>query len=178
MKLKSTHRHRVRGASINIDCLYLYVLRGPLHTRDWEPVTSTLQALSLVEKAEPVQVYFTLRLRDQWSIYVNARWVSSLHGILYGIEWIMFHGHLDYFKKPPLGGRPNTKPEEHGTLNVHNYWFILFYHACITLFRSITILCGNDNNNNSNNNNNLHSRFNSYDKWEDLYMWHVTQWKK
>jgi hypothetical protein len=22
---------------------------------------------------------------------------------LHGIEWIMFHGHLDYFQKPPLG---------------------------------------------------------------------------
>ena len=34
---------------------------GPLHTWGWEPVTTTLQALSLVEKAEPVQVhYFTL----------------------------------------------------------------------------------------------------------------------
>ena len=37
----------------------------PLHTRDWEPMTITLQALSLVEKEEPVQVRFTLRLREQ-----------------------------------------------------------------------------------------------------------------
>ena len=44
---------------------------GPLHTRDWEPVTITLQALSLVEKAEPVQVRFTLRLRDQWSMWMQ-----------------------------------------------------------------------------------------------------------
>ena len=29
--------------------------------------------------------------------------------ILYGIEWITFHGHLDYFQKPSLGRRPNTK---------------------------------------------------------------------
>jgi hypothetical protein len=40
---------------------------GPLHTRDREPVTITLQALSLVEKAEPVQVHFPLRWRDQRS---------------------------------------------------------------------------------------------------------------
>ena len=39
--------------------------KGPLHTRDREPVTITLQALSLVEKVEPVHVCFTLRLRDQ-----------------------------------------------------------------------------------------------------------------
>ena len=55
--------------------------------------------------------------------------VFSLCGFLHGVEWIMFHGHLDYFQKPPLGGRPHTKPGDHGTINVHNYWFILFYHV-------------------------------------------------
>ena len=44
--------------------------------------------------------------------YVNARWMQSLHGFLHGIKWIMFHAHLDYFQKPPLEGRPNTKPHE------------------------------------------------------------------
>ena len=29
----------------------------------------------------------------------------------------MFHGHLDYSQKSPLGGRPNTKPGDHGTSN-------------------------------------------------------------
>ena len=61
--------------------------------------------------------------------YVNARWMSSLHGFLHGIEWITFHGHLDYFQKSPLGGRPNTKLRDHGTPNAHNHWFILFYHV-------------------------------------------------
>jgi hypothetical protein len=41
---------------------------GSPHTRDREPVTITLQALSLVEKAKLVQVRFTLRLRDQQSM--------------------------------------------------------------------------------------------------------------
>ena len=41
----------------------------------------------------------------------------------------MFHGHLDYFQKPLLGGRPNTKPGDHGALNAHNRWFILINHA-------------------------------------------------
>ena len=39
----------------------------------------------------------------------------------------MFHGHLNYFQRPPLGGRPNKKPGDHGTLNAHNCWFIMFY---------------------------------------------------
>ena len=41
----------------------------------------------------------------------------------------MFHGHLDYFQKPPLGGRPNTKPGDHGTPYAHNRRFILFYNV-------------------------------------------------
>ena len=41
----------------------------------------------------------------------------------------MFHGHLDYFQKPHLGGRLNTKLGDHGTLNAHNHWFILSYHV-------------------------------------------------
>ena len=40
----------------------------------------------------------------------------------------MFHGHLDYSQNPPLGGRPNTKPRDHGTPNAQNHWCILCYH--------------------------------------------------
>jgi hypothetical protein len=61
--------------------------------------------------------------------YVDAQWMWSLHGFLHDIDWVMFHGHLDYFQKPPFGGRPNTKPGDHGTLNAHNCWLILFYHV-------------------------------------------------
>jgi hypothetical protein len=42
----------------------------------------------------------------------------------------MFHDHVDYFQKPPLGGKPNTKPRDHGTLNAHNRSFILFL-SCV-----------------------------------------------
>ena len=46
--------------------------------------------------------------------HVNARWMECLYGFLHGIELIMFHGHLDEFQKPPLGGRVNTKLGDHG----------------------------------------------------------------
>ena len=52
-----------------------------------------------------------------------------LHGFPHGIEWIMFRGHLHYFQKPPLGGRPNTKPGDRGILNAHNSWFTLLDHV-------------------------------------------------
>jgi hypothetical protein len=29
----------------------------------------------------------------------DCKWMWSLHGFLQGIQWIMFHGHLDYFQK-------------------------------------------------------------------------------
>jgi hypothetical protein len=61
--------------------------------------------------------------------YMNARWMKSLHGFLHDIEWIMFHGHLDYSQKPPLGGRPNTKPGDHMALRtlttVELFYFIM-----------------------------------------------------
>ena len=41
----------------------------------------------------------------------------------------MLHAHLDYFQQLPFGGRPNTKPGDHGTPNAHHRWFILFYHT-------------------------------------------------
>ena len=53
----------------------------------------------------------------------------NLHGFLHGIEWTMFHGHFDYYHKPPLGGRSNTKSRDHGTSNNTNRWFILLYHV-------------------------------------------------
>ena len=99
---------------------------GPLHTRDWEPVTITLQALSLVEKAEPVQVRFTRGTNGECECKMD---VKSLHGVLHGIKWMMFHGHLDYFQKPSLGGRPKTKSGDRSTPNAHNRWFIIFYHV-------------------------------------------------
>jgi hypothetical protein len=52
--------------------------------------------------------------------YVNARWMQSLHGFLHGIKWIMFHGHVEYFQKPPLGAKPNTKLGDHNTPDPHN----------------------------------------------------------
>ena len=107
---------------------YTNVFLGSFHTRDWEPMTITLQALSLVEKVEPVQVLSTLRLRDQRSmwmqdgckVYVNSYMVSNGSCV---------HGHLNYSRKPPLGDMLNTKPGDHDTPNAHNRWFILFCHV-------------------------------------------------
>ena len=98
------------------------------HTKP-RPVTNPLQALSLVEKVEPVQVRFTLHLREQRSMRVQNRWKVYVDSYM-ACKWIMFHGHLDYFQKPPLACRPNTKPlGDHGVPKSHIRWFILFYHV-------------------------------------------------
>ena len=55
-----------------MDQCHMYWGSGPLHTWNWEPMTVAFQALSLVEKAEPVvQVRFTLCSRDQWSTWMQ-----------------------------------------------------------------------------------------------------------
>ena len=64
-------------------------------------MTITLQALWLVEKAETVQVHFTLRLRDQQSkwmqdgcqvLYMDAYMASN--GSCFMITWIIPQNHL------------------------------------------------------------------------------------
>ena len=92
-------------------------------------MTSTLQALSLVEKAEPVRARFILRLRDHRSMWMQDgckvymdSYVAS-NGSCSMVTWTIF--------KPPLGGRFNTKPGDHGTPNAHKplIYFILCYHV-------------------------------------------------
>ena len=97
------------------------MVRATSHTRLRAPDHHTSSTF-IGGKAEPVQGRFTLCLRDQWSM-----WVQDGCKVLHGMEWIMFHGHLDYFSKPSLGGRSSTKPGIHGIMNAHNHWFILFY---------------------------------------------------
>jgi hypothetical protein len=48
---------------------------------------------------------------DGGSMWVNAiRWMQSPHGFLHDIKWIMFHGHLGCYRKPPLGvGLPQNQ---------------------------------------------------------------------
>ena len=97
----------------------------PLHTRDWVPMTnytsSTLIVKIIIKKlkkkkktgAGASSLHTTLEGPTE---YVNARWIKSLHGFLHGTKWIMVCIHLDYFQKPPLGGKLNKKPlGDHGT---------------------------------------------------------------
>ena len=64
------------------------------------PVTITLQALSLVEKVEVVQVRFTLHLRDQRSkwmqdgckVYMDS--YMALNGSCFMVIWTIFKDHF------------------------------------------------------------------------------------
>jgi hypothetical protein len=68
--------------------------------RDWEPVTITIQTLSLVGKAELVQVRFTLRSRDRQSlwmqegckVYMDSYMASN--GPCFIVTWTIFKNHL------------------------------------------------------------------------------------
>jgi hypothetical protein len=73
------------------------------------------------------------RLRARNNYYTSSALIggkggagpSSLYTTLEGpteVTWPLF-------KILSLGGRPNTKPGDRGTLNAHNRWFILFRHV-------------------------------------------------
>jgi hypothetical protein len=53
--------------------------------------------------------------------HVNARMDGKVHVDSYGASNEHVSWSLGLFsQKPPLGGRSNTKPGDHGTPNVHN----------------------------------------------------------
>ena len=73
---------------------------GPLYIWNWGHMTIALQALSLVEKTEAVQICFTLHLRDQLSkwkqdgckVYKDSYMASN--GACFMVTWIISKNHL------------------------------------------------------------------------------------
>ena len=88
------------GFDADLTRIWFHTYWGPLHTRDWEPVTVTFRALSLVEKVELVQVRFTLRLRDQRSTWmqdgckVYMGFYMASNGLCFMVTWIVFKNYL------------------------------------------------------------------------------------
>ena len=52
--------------------------------------------LLLVEKAEPLQVHFTLHLRDQWSMWMHdgCKVYKTSNGSCFVVTWTIFKSHL------------------------------------------------------------------------------------
>ena len=115
------------------------LLRATSHMRlnACDHCTSSTLSLSLVEKVELLQVRFTLRLRDQQSMWMQGGckvYMDSylaLNGSCFVIAWIIFKNRF------LLVGRPNTKRGDQGTPNAHNHWFALFYHVWGTAWLKI-----------------------------------------
>ena len=109
-------------------------IRATSHTRQESPWSLHFkQVCSLVEKADLVQVYFTLHLRsngvceckmDGCKVYMDFYMASN--GSCFLVTSISS-------KKPPLRHSPNTKPRDHGTPNLHNndlFYFIMSEDPC------------------------------------------------
>jgi hypothetical protein len=101
---------------------------GPLHTWDWEPVTIALQALSLVEMVEPVQVRCTLCLRDKQSmwmqvgckVYMESYMASN--GSCFMVIWIVFKNNL-----LEVGLTPNRETMALRTLTTVDLFYFIMY---------------------------------------------------
>ena len=59
-------------------------------------------------------------MQDGCKVYVDSYMASN--GSCFMVTWTIS-------KKSSLGGKPDTKWEDHGTLNAHKCWFILFYRV-------------------------------------------------
>ena len=108
--------------------LQLWSSLGPLHTQDWEPVTITLQALSLVEKggAGPSSS-FTPCLRDQWCMWMEGGCKVYLDSYKApNRSWFMITWTV--FENPPLGGSSNTNRETMALRMLTTVGLSYFYH--------------------------------------------------
>ena len=103
-------------------------LRATSHTRLRACDRYTSRTLTGGKGRYQLQVRFTLRLRDQRSTWMQDGCNICMDTYM-ASNGSCVHGHLDYFQKPPLGGRPNTIPRNYGTPNAHNCSFIIFYHV-------------------------------------------------
>jgi hypothetical protein len=56
-------------------------------------------------------------MQDGSKVHMDSYMASN--GSCFMVTWTIF--------KTPLGGRSNTKPGDHGTLNFHNSWFFIFF---------------------------------------------------
>ena len=99
----------------------------PLHTLDWEPMTITLEALSLVEKAKSVQVRFHTTLEGpteyicECEMDVQFARIPTWHQMDHVTQIIIKNNLLE------VGLTQNRTTM--ALQNAHNHWFILLYHG-------------------------------------------------
>ena len=60
---------------------------------------------------------------SDYKVDVKFAWIPKWH------QMDHVSSSLGLYSKTTLGGRPNTKLGDSGTLKSHNYWFIIFYHV-------------------------------------------------
>ena len=114
-------------------------LLGPPHTQDCEPVSDTPQALSGGKGgACPSSLHTTPKGPME---NVKAIWIS-LHGFLYGIKWIMFHGRLDYFRNHLLlvGLTQNEETVALRTLTTVGLLSFIMCEQSMNTFKALIVL--------------------------------------
>ena len=76
---------------------YTYDKHGGHSHTTWGVVAIALQALSLVEKAKPLQIHFGLHSSDQRSKWMQVGCKIYLDSYVASIGSLMFHGQSNYF---------------------------------------------------------------------------------
>ena len=109
------------------------LLRATSHMRlnACDHCTSSTLSLSLVEKVELLQVRFTLRLRDQQSMWMQGGckvymdFYMASNGSYFTVSWTIFKNHL-----LEVGLKQNWETITLQMLISHNHWFIQYlYHV-------------------------------------------------
>ena len=97
---------------------------GPLHTWEWEPWPLHFKHSHWWKRRTQSKFashyVWGINIVSECKMGVKSTWIPTWHRMGH-VSWS-----LGFFSKPPLGGRPNTKPGDHGTPNTHNCWLVSF----------------------------------------------------
>jgi hypothetical protein len=101
-----------------------HVLRATSHTRPSARDHCTFKHSHWWQRRSQSTFIFTLRLRDQHSTWMQdgCKIYKASNGSRFIVTRTIFKTHL-------LEGGLTQNWENHGTLNTHNCWFIILYHA-------------------------------------------------
>ena len=78
--------------------------------------------------AGPSSVHTTLEGTNgvsECKMDVKSAWILTWH------KWVMFHGYLDYFQKPSLGGRPNVHETKRPWHSEHSQMWLYLILSCV-----------------------------------------------
>ena len=123
------HKFHHTNCSVEFTLSLLHRYSGPLHTRDWEPVTITFQALSLAKSRSrskfASQYPWGTNGVCECKMDVKSTWISTCHRTDH-VSWFVFKNHL-----LEVGLTQNRETMALEMLTTVDLFYIIMHRTCM-----------------------------------------------